>query len=98
MGAARRSGIGFPDQARAETGRLLWRVDETYVRVAGKWTHLSRAVNPAGATVDFRLLRERDAAAVKRFLRGSLASAAFPLRSHQTPMDIDDETDPQIRK
>ena len=28
-----------------------WRVDETYVRVAGKWAYLDRAVDSAGDTV-----------------------------------------------
>ena len=32
-----------------------WRVDETYIRVKGKWTYLYRAVDSAGATIDFRL-------------------------------------------
>src|SRR5262249_29491130 len=30
-----------------------WRVDETYVRVAGTWTYLYRAVDSTGATIDF---------------------------------------------
>src|SRR3954469_18401753 len=32
-----------------------WRTDETYVRVAGRWTYLYRAVDSAGATIDFFL-------------------------------------------
>jgi transposase-like protein len=32
-----------------------WRVDETYVRVAGKWTYLYRAVDSCGETIDFML-------------------------------------------
>ena len=32
-----------------------WRVDETYVRVAGKWAYLYRAVDFAGDTIDFML-------------------------------------------
>src|SRR5438874_13760062 len=30
-----------------------WRTDETYVRVAGCWTYLYRAVDSTGATIDF---------------------------------------------
>ena len=33
----------------------MWRVDETYLRVAGKWTYLYRAVDSTGATIDFLL-------------------------------------------
>jgi transposase-like protein len=32
-----------------------WRVDETYVRVAGKWAYLYRAVVSVGDTIDFML-------------------------------------------
>ena len=35
-----------------------WRVDETYLRVAGKWTYLYRAVDSTGATIDFLLSRQ----------------------------------------
>ena len=30
-----------------------WRVDETYVRVQGRWCYLYRAIDSAGATIDF---------------------------------------------
>jgi transposase, IS6 family len=30
-------------------------VDETYVRVKGKWVYLYRAVDSTGATIDFLL-------------------------------------------
>ena len=30
-----------------------WRMDETYIKVAGKWKYLYRAVDRAGDTVDF---------------------------------------------
>jgi IS6 family transposase len=36
-----------------------WRVDETYIRVAGKWTYLYRAVDSAGDTIDFLLSPKR---------------------------------------
>jgi hypothetical protein len=30
-----------------------WRLDETYVKVRGKWTYLYRAVDKRGDTIDF---------------------------------------------
>ena len=32
-----------------------WRVDETYIKVAGTWTYLYRAVDSAGDRIDFML-------------------------------------------
>ena len=55
-----------------------WRCDETYVRVAGKWTYLYRAVDSAGATIDFLLSAKRDADAAKRFLQKALRSPGHP--------------------
>jgi transposase-like protein len=42
-----------------------WRVDETYIRVRGRWTYLYRAVDRHGHTVDFMLSEHRDIAAAK---------------------------------
>ena len=50
-----------------------WRVDETYIRVKGRWTYLYRAVDSRGQTIDFLLSVKRDAAAAKRFFRKALA-------------------------
>jgi|SRR6516165_1494417 IS6 family transposase len=55
-----------------------WRVDETYVRVAGHWAYLYRAVDSKGATLDFYLSENHDAAAAKRFFRRVLAAANHP--------------------
>ena len=55
-----------------------WRVDETYLRVAGKWTYLYRAVDSTRATIDFLLSAKRDAAAAKRFLQKALRSVGHP--------------------
>src|ERR1700694_272238 len=38
-----------------------WRVDETYLRVAGKWRYLYRALDSAGHTTDFFLSPNCDA-------------------------------------
>ena len=50
-----------------------WRVDETYIRVKGRWTYLYRAVDSRGQTIDFLLSAKRDAEAAKRFFRKALA-------------------------
>jgi transposase-like protein len=55
-----------------------WRVDETYVCVAGRWTYLYRAVDSRGATIDFYLAEQRDAAAVRLFFRKALAASYHP--------------------
>lgn len=44
-----------------------WRVDETYIKVRGKWKYLYRAVDSAGNTIDFMLSAKRDGRAAKRF-------------------------------
>ena len=50
------------------TSNGSWRVDETYVRVKGRWTYLYRAVD----TIDFLLAARRDTAAAKRFFRKAI--------------------------
>jgi transposase, IS6 family len=49
-----------------------WRVDETYVRVKGRWKYLYRAIDKDGATLDFYLADRRNAKAAKRFLGAAL--------------------------
>jgi len=49
-----------------------WRVDETYIRVAGAWTYLYRAVDSTGETIDFMLSPKRDVVAAKHFLQMAL--------------------------
>src|ERR1700759_4785012 len=55
-----------------------WRVDETYVRVKGKWVYLYRAVDSSGATIDFLLSAKRDAATAQRFLTKALSGENHP--------------------
>jgi transposase, IS6 family len=47
-------------------------VDETYIRVKGKWVYLYRALDSTGATIDFLLSAKQDAVAAKRFLAKAL--------------------------
>ncbi len=53
-----------------------WRIDETYVKVAGKWAYLYRAVDSAGDTIEFMLSPNRDLIAARLFLRLALSGAA----------------------
>lgn len=46
-----------------------WRVDETYVKVRGKWMYLYRAIDSTGQTLDFLLNQTRSSRAAKRFFR-----------------------------
>ena len=55
-----------------------WRVDETYIRVKGAWCYLYRAIDSAGATIDFLLSALRDAAAAKRLFRKALSDPSHP--------------------
>jgi transposase-like protein len=58
-----------------------WRVDETYVKVHGKWVYLYRAVDRVGNTVDFRLSPRRDVAAAKAFFRKAIKAQGFAPRT-----------------
>jgi transposase-like protein len=55
-----------------------WRVDETYVRVKGRWCYLYRAIDSRGATIDFLLSALHDADAAKRLFRKALGDRSQP--------------------
>ena len=55
-----------------------WRVDETYVRIRGRWFYLYRAVDSAGATIDFFLSAVRSADAAKALFSKSLTDRSHP--------------------
>jgi transposase, IS6 family len=46
-----------------------YRIDETYIKIKKQWHYLYRAVDSAGATLDFMLSTSRDADAAERFFR-----------------------------
>ena len=60
----RRRGKGGP-------GRRAWHVDETYLKVRGRWCYLYRAVDRSDDLVDTMLSEHRDMAAAKAFLRSA---------------------------
>jgi transposase-like protein len=57
-----------------------WRMDETYIKVSGRWVYLYRAVDEVGRTVDFFLSRNRDVNAAKTFLRGAVKDRRIPTK------------------
>ena len=60
---------------RRRKGRIgkSWYVDETYIKVNGRWCYLYRAIDRSGALVDVRLSEKRDMAAAKAFFRSAKA-------------------------
>ncbi|MAI62787.1 MAG: IS6 family transposase [Micavibrio sp. TMED27] len=57
-----------------------WRMDETYIKIKGKWRYLYRAVDKYGATVDFMVTKKRDVNAAKAFFRKALKGHRMPYR------------------
>ena len=57
---------------------LRWFVDETYVRVAGIWRYVYRAVDQHGQVIDILVSARRDGAAARRFFNRVLGEHARP--------------------
>ena len=55
-----------------------WFADETYVKVAGAWTYLYRAVDQHGQVIDVLVSARRDLAAARRFFTRALRAGAIP--------------------
>jgi transposase-like protein len=60
-------------------GRDRWFVDETYLRVAGRWRYLYRAVDQFGQVIDVLLTERRDTPAARRFCTRALAHGPAPV-------------------
>ena len=58
-----------------------WFVDETYVKVAGVWRYVYRAVDQHGQVIDVFVSRRRDIAAARRFFATALAA-------HREPVEV----------
>ena len=92
LGTALCTRIGAAAAARLKPTNKSWRVDETYVRVQGRWCYLDRAIDSAVATIDFLLSVLRDADAAKRLFRKALRD-----RSHPQPRVINTDLAPIYR-
>ena len=55
-----------------------WFVDETYVKVSGKWRYVYRAVDQHGQVIDIYVSRKRDIGAARRFFTGLLIAHSEP--------------------
>ncbi len=53
-----------------------WFIDETYLKIAGRWVHLYRAIDQFGQVTDALTSEKRDLAATRRFFTRALEQAA----------------------
>ena len=53
-------------------------MDETYIKIKGKWRYLYRAVESTGQTVDFLLRVQREGVAAKAFFKKALSNNGKP--------------------
>jgi transposase-like protein len=61
-----------------------WWVDETYVKVAGQWRYVYRAIDQFGQVVDVFVSRRRDTTAACRFFKQAIGTTKVP-RSRSSP-------------
>ena len=55
-----------------------WRIGETYIKVAGQWKYLYRAVDRDGNTIDFLLRANRNHAAARSFFEQAIGLHGVP--------------------
>jgi transposase-like protein len=78
LGSTLRPRTGTTAAPSAYADQQILAVDETYIRVQCRWCYLYRAIDSAGATIDFLLSALRDAGAAKRLFRQALSDPAHP--------------------
>lgn len=57
-----------------------WYMDETYIKVAGSWCYLFRAVDGNGRTIDYYFSRRRNKTAAYKFLKSAIKKNGLPVR------------------
>ncbi len=55
-----------------------WFVDESYLKVAGRWRYLYRAIDQLGQVIDVLLTQQRDTMAARQFFTRALQAASAP--------------------
>jgi len=53
-----------------------WQVDETYVKVAGRWRYVYRAIDQFGQVIDVLVSAQRDARAARRFFERAIGTTS----------------------
>jgi len=71
----------FIDAARPSRHAVgdRWFVDETYVKVAGRWTYLYRAIDQHGQVIDVLASERRDGAAARAFFTRAMRCGPAPV-------------------
>jgi IS6 family transposase len=71
----------FIDAARPSRHAVgdRWFVDETYVKVAGRWNYLYRAVDQHGQVIDVLVSQRGDAGAARAFFTRALTAGPVPV-------------------
>ncbi|WP_305812742.1 IS6 family transposase [Photobacterium leiognathi] len=64
-----------------------WQLDETYVKVKGKWFYLYRAINKQGETLDFYFSKKRNKYSAYQFLKRCLKY--YPLDKQPKTLNTD---------
>ena len=59
--------IAIEAQRRKSRTSTSWRMDETYIKVKGKWVYYYRAIDKFGKTLDFMLSKQHDEVAATAF-------------------------------
>src|SRR5829696_4975486 len=59
-----------------------WQVDETYVKVAGQWRYVYRAIDQFGQVIDVFVSARRDAKAARRFYERAIGATKL------TPVEV----------
>ena len=67
-------------QAKKRPTAVSWRMDETYIKVKGKWMYYYRAIDTFGKTLDFMLCEHRAEAAATAFFTRAIGNNGFPDR------------------
>ena len=66
-------------QRKATLAAASWRINETNIKLRGRWIYLYRAVNRDDQTLDFMLLERRGSAAARRFFKRAIGVNGVPV-------------------